>query len=69
MGGGLTSEGGEWLTKPCVPPIPPEKKTLDYIATSDPQLIAKAEFRPVELVSWGQVWQFTHSSSEFPVKN
>ena len=29
----------------------------NYNATSGPQLTAEAEFKSVELVSWGQVWQ------------
>ena len=30
----------------------------NYNATSGPQLTAEAEFESVELVSWGQVWQY-----------
>ena len=30
----------------------------NYNVTSGPQLIAEAEFESVELVSWGQVWQY-----------
>ena len=29
----------------------------DFNATSGPQLTAEADFSPVKLVSWGQVWQ------------
>ena len=33
----------------------------NYNATSGPQLTAEAEFKSVELVSWGQVWQYDFS--------
>ena len=41
----------------------------DYNATGGPQLTAEAEFRSLELVSWGQVWQQNYIGSSEGKKN
>ena len=34
-----------------------DRREPEFNATRGPQLSTKAEFRSVDLVSWGQVWQ------------
>ena len=49
--------------------LPVGGRVPNYNATSGPQLTAEAEFRSVELVSWGQVWQQNYIGSSEGKKN